>query len=79
MGKCQPHSVMSSFESSLWLPAGFKNDWRRQRGGLCSSGQWGRDMVVTSEAYGRGTWPYNMVCVCVSVYVCVCAHPCVAV
>lgn len=70
MGKCQPQSVMSSFESSLWLPADFVNDGRRQRGGaplLRSAWDGYGEHIRWSplEAYGRSTpAPQCGVCVC---------------
>lgn len=69
MGKCQPQSVMSSFESSLWLPADFVNDGRRQRGGalLLRSAWDGHGEHIRwspPEAYGRSTQRYSVVCVC---------------
>lgn len=51
MGKCQPQLAISSFESSLWLPADFVNDRRRQRGGalLFRSAWEGRSEVVKRQ------------------------------
>lgn len=66
MGKCQPQSVMSSFESSLWLPADFVNDGRRQRGGaLLFRSAWdGHGEHIRwspTEEYRRSTQHYSMV------------------